>query len=152
MAVATTKNQDRSQISADVAASAIPRGGANKGMLWTGRILSILAILFLLFDASGKFMMSSPVVAAFARLGISTSLGTSIGVLLLTFTVLYAIPRTAVLGAVLLTGYLGGAVAIQMRAGSPTFETVFPVIVGVVAWAGIYLRECGLRRIFPVRR
>ena len=76
----------------------------------------------------------------------------SIGVLLFVSTILYAIPRTAVLGAVLLTGYLGGAVAIQMRAGSSTFETVFPVLFGVIAWAGIYLRDCKLRAVFPVRR
>jgi hypothetical protein len=114
--------------------------------------LSLLTVLFLLFDAAGKFAMPRPVVDAFARLGLPASLGSSVGMLLLVSTVLYAIPRTAVLGAVLLTGYLGGAVAIQMRAGSPTFETVFPVLFGVLAWAGVFLRECGLRRVFPVRR
>jgi hypothetical protein len=119
---------------------------------WTGYGLSVLAVLFLLFDAVGKFVMPQPVVAAFARLGLPVSLGPGVGTLLLVSTVLYAIPRTAVLGAVLLTGYLGGAVAIQMRAGSSTFETIFPVLFGILAWAGVHLRECGLRKIFPVRR
>ena len=126
--------------------------GSASARLWTGRGLSLLSVLFLLFDAAGKFAMPRPVVDAFARLGLPASLGSSVGMLLLVSTVLYAIPRTAVLGAVLLTGYLGGAVAIQMRAGSPTFETVFPVLFGVLAWAGVFLRECGLRRVFPVRR
>jgi hypothetical protein len=121
-------------------------------LLWTGRILTTLVTLFMLFDAVGKFVMPRQVVEAFARLGFPTILGASIGTLLAVSTVVYAIPRTAVLGAILLTGYLGGAVAIQMRAGSPVFETVFPVIFGVLAWAGIYLRDCKLRAVFPVRR
>jgi hypothetical protein len=125
---------------------------ARKGMIWTGRILAILTVLFMLFDAFAKLAKSAQVLQACARLGIPDSQIVSIGVLLLVSTIIYAIPRTAVLGAVLLTGYLGGAVAIQMRAGSPTFETVFPVIVGVMLWAGVYLRECGLRRVFPVKR
>jgi len=124
----------------------------SKGLIWTGRVLSALTVLFMLFDAFGKFAKSAPVLAACARLGIPTSQTYNIGVLLLVSTIIYAIPRSAVLGAVLLTGFLGGAVAIQMRAGSSTFETVFPVIFGVVLWAGVYLRDCGLRRVFPVRR
>jgi hypothetical protein len=97
-------------------------------------------------------MMPPQVVEACTRLGIPVSQAGSIGVLLLVSTLIYAIPRTAVLGAVLLTGYLGGAVAIQMRASSPVFETVFPVLFGVIVWAGVYLRECGLRRVFPLLR
>ena len=124
----------------------------SKGMIWTGRILSTLTVLFMLFDAFGKFAVPPQVLEACARLGIPTSQIFSIGVLLAVSTIVYAIPRSAVLGAVLLTGYLGGAVAIQMRAGSPTFETVFPVLFGVVMWAGIYLRDCGLRRVFPLKR
>jgi DoxX-like family len=132
--------------------SAEIRAITSKAQLWTGRVLTVLTILFLLFDAAGKFAKPAPVVDAFARLGIPMSLSTSVGILLLACTVLYAIPRTAVLGAVLLTGFLGGAAAIQMRAGSPVFETVFPVILGVLAWGGIYLRSCGLRKVFPVLR
>ena len=125
---------------------------ASTRLIWTGRVLSILTVLFMLFDAFGKFAKPAPVLEASARLGIPSSQIFSIGILLAVSTIIYAIPRSAVLGAVLLTGYLGGAVAIQMRAGSPTFEAVFPVIVGVVLWAGVYLRDCGLRRVFPVRR
>jgi hypothetical protein len=105
------------------------------GKVWTGRVLSILAVAFLLFDAVGKLMMPSFVVEAFGRLGIPVSLGVGIGVLLTVCTLVYAIPRTAVLGAILLTGFLGGAAAIQMRAGSPTFETVFPVLFALLVWA-----------------
>jgi len=125
---------------------------ASRGLTWTGRVLSTLTVLFMLFDAFGKFAKAPQVLDACARLGIPTSQIYSLGVLLLVSTIIYAIPRSAVLGAVLLTGYLGGAVAIQMRAGSSTFETVFPVIFGVVLWAGVFLRDCGLRRVFPVKR
>lgn len=125
---------------------------ASKGALWTGRVLSILVILFLLFDAFGKFVKPVQVTDAFARLGVPIVLSVTIGVLLTLCTVLYAIPQTAVLGAVLLTGYLGGAVAIQLRAGSPTFETIFPVLFAIVIWAGVYLRNPDLRRLLPIQR
>ncbi|SRR5258708_4066652 len=122
-----------------------------KWQLWTGRMLTAIAVLFMLFDAVGKFLMSAPVVEASARLGFPVSMSVTLGILLSASTILYAIPRSAVLGAVLLSGYLGGAVAIQMRAGSPLFETTFPVLIGMVIWAGIYLRDCKLRQVFPVR-
>ncbi len=158
MTIATTKGQpslvdsSTESVSGDLAQPSERASSASKGKLWAGRILTTLAILFLLFDAVGKFVVPRPVAEAFVRLGIPLGLSFSIGVLLLTCTILYAIPWTSVLGAVLLTGFLGGAVAIHMRAGSTTFETVFPVLFGVVVWAGVYLRDCGLRRIFPVRR
>ncbi len=123
----------------------------SKGRLWTGRVLTILAVLFLLFDAVGKLVMPTPVAQAFVRLGFPTPLGVGIGILLLACTLLYAIPRTAILGAVSLTGFLGGAVAIQMRAGSSLFETDFPVLFGLLAWAGIYLRDDCLRKLLPLR-
>jgi len=126
--------------------------GQSTRLQWTGRVLTGLTVLFMLFDAFGKFTKPVQVTDAFARLGLPLSMAPSIGTLLLISTVIYAIPRTAVLGAVLLTGFLGGAVSIQMRAGSPTFEQAFPVILGIVMWAGVYLRDCGLRRVFPVRR
>jgi hypothetical protein len=147
MSNATTTNQAAAmeQPSAKIKTTA-------NGMRWTGRVLSGLAVLFMLFDAFGKFTMPSYVVESFTRLGIPLSQGVSIGVLLLISTIIYAVPRTAVLGAVLLTGCLGGAVAIQMRAGSSTFETVFPVLFGVIVWAGVFLRDCKVRAVFPVRR
>ena len=125
---------------------------ASKGFIWTGRVLSTLVVLFMAFDAYGKFAKPPQVTEAFVRLGLPISLSASIGVLIVVSTLLYAVPRTAVLGAVLLTGFLGGAVAIQMRAGTPTFETLFPVLFGVMVWAGVYLRDCSLRRVFPVKR
>lgn len=146
MSMATTGNQ---------AAIDKPSSGAktaSMASIWTGRILSALTVLFMLFDAFGKFTAPVYVVQACTRLGIPTPQLFGIGLLLAISTIIYAIPQTAVLGAVLLTGYLGGAVAIQMRAGSATFETVFPVLFGVVLWAGVYLRQCGLRRVFPVYR
>lgn len=147
MSLATTSNQ--------AAAMEQPSSGARPASMasvWTGRILSALTVLFMLFDAVMKIAKTAPVLDACARIGVPASQIVSIGVLLLISTTIYAIPRSAVLGAVLLTGYLGGAVAIQMRAGSPPFETVFPVLFGIVMWAGVYLRECGLRRVFPVKR
>jgi hypothetical protein len=111
-----------------------------------------LAGLFLLFDAAGKLMMPIFVVEAFTRLGFPTSRGVTIGIILTACTALYLIPRTAVLGAVLVTGFLGGAIAIQMRAGSPVFETIFPALFAILVWAGIYLREPRLGSILPWRR
>ena len=124
----------------------------SRGKLWAGWVLSILATLFLLFDGVAKLFVPAPVADAFTRLGIPVGLSVRIGILLVTCTVIYAIPRTAVLGAVLLTGYLGGAVAIHMRSGSAPFELLFPVIFGLIVWAGIYLREGRLSRVLPVRR
>jgi DoxX-like family len=109
--------------------------------LWSGRILSGLIALFLLFDAAGKFMKPVQVVQACARLGWPMNLVNLLGVLLLICTILYLIPRTSILGAILLTGYLGGAVAINLRAGSPILEAIFPIIFGILAWAGVYLRD-----------
>ncbi len=126
-------------------------GTVPKGRLWTGRMLTTLAVLFLLFDAVGKLVMPAWVVQAFVQLGVPTSRGAGIGILLLICTVLYAIPRTAILGAVLLTGFLGGAVAIHIRAGSPLFETDSPVLLGLLVWAGIYLRDDRLRKLVPLR-
>jgi hypothetical protein len=139
--------------SAGAATSTAHPRGISRAKLWAGRILSGLVVLFMLFDVVGKLIrpVPAPVAAAFARLGFPLSLATSIAILLLVSTIVYSIPRKAVLGAVLLTGYLGGAVAIHLRAGSSTFETVFPVIFGAIAWTGIMLREPRLLQLFPRR-
>jgi hypothetical protein len=134
----------------NIDSTSTPTAAPSKAALWIGRVLSGLTILFLLFDAWGKFAKPAPVTEAFTRLGLPIAHSTTIGVVLLLCTILYAIPRTAVLGAVLVTGFLGGAVAIQMRAGSPTFETIFPVIFGVIAWLGVYLRCRALRAVLPL--
>lgn len=123
----------------------------NKKTLWTGRILSGLPTLFLLFDAVMKFVKPAPVIKGTVELGYPESVIFGLGVVLLICTILYAIPRTAVLGAILLTGYLGGAVATHVRVGGPLFNVIFPVIFGAVIWGGLYLREERLRALVPFR-
>ena len=124
----------------------------SKGMLWTGRILSGLMALLFISDGVGHVMKPAPVVEAFARLGYPLSASVGIGVLALICTAIYVTPRTSVLGAILLTGYMGGAVSTHVRAGSTLFETIFPVILGVLVWVGIYVRNAELRQLIPVRR
>jgi hypothetical protein len=117
--------------------------------LWTGRIMSALAILFLLFDTVGKLLRLAPFVEGTAQLGYPASAVLGIGVLELLCLVGYLIPRTAILGAVMLTGYLGGAVATHVRVGSPLFTHIlFPIYVGVLIWGGLYLRDPRLRGLF----
>ena len=136
----------------EFAHSATQTAPFSKKKLWAGRIISALAILFLLFDAITKLMKVAPVLEACARLGYPASLAVCIGTLLLACVVVYAIPGTSILGAILLTGYLGGAVAANVRVGDPLFETFFPVIFGVLIWAGIFLRDDRLRTLIPLRR
>ncbi len=124
----------------------------SKGMLWTGRILSGLMALFFVFDGVGHLMKPAPVVEAFARLGYPLSASVGIGILALICTAIYVTPRTSVLGAILLTGYMGGAVSTHVRAGSSLFETIFPVILGALVWAGIFVRDAQLRQLIPLRR
>ena len=124
----------------------------SKGMLWTGRVLSGLMALFLVLDGVGHLMKPAPVVEAFARLGYPLSASIGIGLLALICTAIYVTPKTSVLGAILLTGYLGGAVSTHVRAGSTPFETIFPVILGLLVWAGIFVRDAQLRQLIPLRR
>lgn len=123
---------------------------ASNKLLWTGRILSILAVLFMLFDAVGHLLKPAPVVRAFLQLGFPLRLSICLGIIQLVCVLVYVVPRTAILGAVLITGYLGGAVAIHMRVGNPIFECLFPILIGVLFWAGLLLRDSRLRAIFPV--
>jgi len=116
--------------------------GSTKKKTWTGRILSWLAVLFLLFDALAKIAKVPPVVEGSAQLGYPEGVISGIGGVLLVSTILYAIPRTSVLGSVLLTGYLGGAIATHVRVGNPLFSHVlFPIYVAVMLWGGLYLRD-----------
>lgn len=124
----------------------------SKKAIWTGRIMSILVVLFMLMDGIMKLINPAPVKEATARLGFPESAIAVVGIVLLGCTILYAIPRTVALGAILLTGYLGGAVATQVRAGSPLFETLFPVIFGVLVWGGLFLRDGSVRALIPLRR
>jgi DoxX-like protein len=124
----------------------------SKKGLWAGRILSGLVVLFLIPDGIIKFIKPAPVVDAFAHLGLPLSISVTLGILVLLSTVLYVIPRTSVLGAILLTGYLGGAVATHLRVGDPLFSHIlFPIYLGVLLWLGLYLREERLRALIPLR-
>lgn len=113
--------------------------------VWTGRIISALMVLFLLFDGVTKLMKVPQVLEAQARLGYPANDAIGIGLTVLVCTLVYVIPRTSILGAILLTGYLGGAVASQVRISGPLFDTCFPIIFGVLIWAGLYLRDPRLR-------
>ncbi|HSZ54414.1 MAG TPA: DoxX family protein [Tepidisphaeraceae bacterium] len=114
--------------------------------------MSALPVLFLLMDGVMKLVKPSFVVQATTKLGYSESVIVPLGIVLLTCTVLYVLPPTAVLGAVLLTGYLGGAVATHLRHGDPLFSHVlFPTYVGVLLWGGLCLREPRLRALLPWR-
>ena len=113
----------------------------SKGALWAGRILSAIAVLFCLMDGGMKLFKPPFVVAATVQLGYPESSIVGIGVLLLACTALYVIPRTAILGAILLTGYFGGAVASNVRAGTGSFNTLFPVLFAVLVWGGLWLRD-----------
>jgi hypothetical protein len=119
-----------------------------------GWILSSLAILFLVMDSTMKLLALNVVLESGAALGftgVDTARG--LGIVLILCTILYAVPRTAVLGAILLTGYLGGAVATHVRVGNPLFSHVlFGIYLGVIVWAGIYLRDARLRSLIPIRK
>ena len=119
----------------------------SKGTLWAGRIISGLPVLFLLVDGVMKLVKPAPVVEATVGLGYPESTIIPIGVVLIVCTILYLIPKTSVLGAILLTGYLGGAVATHVRTGESLFSIIFPVIFGVLLWLGLYLRNAQFRAL-----
>src|SRR3990172_7719497 len=120
----------------------------SKTMLWVGRIMSALPVLLLLFSGAMKLVKPAPVVEGFTHLGYPASLALGIGIVELACAVVYVVPRTAVLGAILLTGYLGGATATHLRIGEPFF---MPIILGVLVWGGLYLRDDRLRALLPLR-
>jgi hypothetical protein len=127
----------------------------SRGRVWTGRILTGLAILFLVFDAVIKLVPIQPVVEAMAHLGYPLRLAPVIGILALVGVVLYAIPRTSILGAIFLTAFLGGATASQVRIGEPLFTHIlFPSYVAALLWAGLWLRDARARALVsgPARR
>jgi hypothetical protein len=118
--------------------------------LWSGRIISGLIVLFMLFDATIKLLRLPAAIEGTVRLGYPASVVLPIGIVALGCVVLYAIPRTAVLGAILLTGYFGGATATQVRVQDIWF--VMPIVLGILVWAGLYLRNEGLRELIPLKR
>ena len=121
-------------------------------VLWTGRIMSGLVIAFMLLDGAMKLVPLDVVVTTSEQMGIPGSLARTLGIIGLICTLLYAVPRTSVLGAILLTGYLGGAVASHLRLGDPIFtHTLFGLYLGLLAWGGLYLRDARLRALIPLR-
>jgi hypothetical protein len=121
-------------------------------MLWTGRITSGLPALFLLVDGVMKLVKPAVVVEGTVRLGYTEAVILPLGIVLIACTVVFLIPRTAVLGAILLTGYLGGAVATHVRVGEGLFPVSLPILLGVLLWGGLYLRDDRLRALIPLRR
>ena len=132
--------------------SDIHAASTSKIRLWAGRIMSALPALFLLIDGIMKLVKPAIVVETTVKLGYPESVILGLGIVLLACTILYLIPRTAVLGAILLTGYLGGAVATHVRVGEELFPIIFPLIIGALLWGGLYLRNERLRSLVPVVR
>lgn len=131
-----------------------PRAGTSRAAVWTGRVLSGLGVLFMLFDGGAKVLdLIPPEVKAANNLGWPDHALFTVGVLALLCTALYLIPRTAVLGCILLTGYFGGAIASHVRVDSPLFtHTLFPVYIAALFWVGLLLRDDRVRAIFAPRR
>ena len=127
-----------------------PEQTVSKAALWTGRILTVLAASFLMLDGVAKLFKPAPVIEATVRLGYAETLIVPIGIVLVICTIVYLISKTAVLGAILLTGYLGGAVATHVRAGEGAFPIVFPIIMAALLWLGLYLRTPSLRVLVPI--
>ncbi|WP_233384602.1 DoxX family protein [Methylobacterium sp. C25] len=127
---------------------------SSRAMTLAGRIMSGLVIVFLVFDGGIKLIPIAPVTETMQALGwpASVEMARGLGVVTLICTLLYATPRTSVLGAILLTGYLGGAMATHLRVGSPIFShLLFGLYLGLLAWGGLYLRDARLRTLIPIR-
>jgi hypothetical protein len=120
---------------------------------WAGWVASALPVLMMVFSGVLKLMRPEPVIESFQKLGYSPDLAIGLGVLELSCVAVYLLPRTAVLGAVLMTGYLGGAVNTHLRIGDPLLtHTLFPIYLGALAWIGLLLREKRLRALLPFRK
>ena len=118
-------------------------------MVWTGRVVSALPVLALLMSGAFKFMKpNEEMVKGLDHIGWKADQLSTLGIVEIACTVLYVIPQTSILGAILLTGYLGGATATHVRVGDPWFA---PVIIGVLVWLGLFLRDARLRALIPVR-
>jgi hypothetical protein len=123
----------------------------SKGMIWTGRVITTLVVLFMLFDSLTKVIELSQVVAASAKFGIGAHVLFGVGLTLLISTIIYVIPRTSIFGAILISSYLGGAVCANVLVHSPVFNSAFAVFFGVLTWLGVYLREPRLRALVPFK-
>lgn len=142
-------------MSSTTGTAVLPHGTtfASSRRRWTGFVITGLITAFMLLDAAMKFAAPKPVADAFVRTGWPIDLSVTLGALLLTSTVLYLIPRTAILGAILLTGYLGGAVATNLRLHNPWFShTLFPVYFGILVWGALWLRDPRVAELIPLRK
>jgi hypothetical protein len=128
-------------------ASAVP---GSKKMLWTGRVISAIPVLLMVLSAVMKLIKAAPVVQGFPKYGYPESQIVIIGVLELLSCIVYLIPNTAVLGAILMTGYLGGATATNVRVGDPSY--IMTVLLGVFVWGGLFFRDARVRALVPFRR
>lgn len=129
--------------------STTDNASSSKAMIWTGRVLSTLPVLLLLMSAYFKFFPSPEAIEGTAKMGWDMKVFPTLGIVELACTLLYVIPRTSVLGAILLAGYLGGATATHVRVGD---AFIMPVILGVVLWLGLWLRDARLRALLPFKR
>jgi hypothetical protein len=127
-----------------------PKAPVSKAALWSGRVMSAIPVLMLLMSGVMKLMKPQSLVDSFVKLGFSTGIITAIGILEIACTVVYIVPRTAVLGAILVTGYLGGAIVTTLRVSDPSFFA--PAILGILAWGGLYLRDPRVRDLIPLKR
>jgi hypothetical protein len=118
-------------------------------MVWTGRIISALIVLFMLFDGGAKVARFAPFVEGTVKAGFADKLVVPLGILSLACVILYAIPQTSIFGAILMTAYYGGATATHVRLGQPFY---FPVVFGILVWVAMYLREPRLRDLVPLRK
>ena len=126
---------------------------SSSAQIWTGRVLSGLAVLFLIMDATMKVLRVPVAVEGTVKVGYSAGVLVPLGIIQLVCLVVYLVPRTSVLGAILWTGYLGGAVATHVRVGDPLFSHIlFPTYVAALLWLGLWLRDPRLRAIIPVQR
>ena len=126
-----------------------PPAPVSKKMLWAGRIMSTLPVLMLIMSGVMKLLKPPTVKEGFTHLGLNENLSLGLGILELTCTALYAIPRTSVLGAILLTGYCGGAILTHLRIGE---QFIAPVVLGLLVWGGLYLRDARVRALIPLRK
>lgn len=118
--------------------------------VWTGRVLSAIPVVMLLFSAAVKFMRSPQVVQGFAQFGFADNLILVVGTIELSCVIIYLIPRTAVLGAILMTALFGGATVTNLRVGNPLY--FLPVLLGILAWAGLFFRDERVRALIPLRK
>ena len=126
-----------------------PAARLSKGVLWTSRLLSALPVLFVLLGSVLKLMKTASVIQGFAQAGVPARLIVPVGLIELTCVIVYLVPSTSVLGAILLTGLLGGATVTTLRIGDPTYP--MPILLGMMAWGGLYLRDRRLRALIPLR-